>query len=129
MAYPGGSDDSRDIMNLRGTTQRGHRDDWPSGGPRGDGRGWLERRPGLAAGLAWFGVIVGCLLVVIPGVAAHRSVTRWRDTGITPDLAWGLGLLGIWAAVGVALWAAGVALAAVIVPIPGWLLSMVAIHR
>lgn len=128
MAYPGGSDDSRDIMNLHGTIP-GHRVGWPTGGSGGDGQGWLERRPVLAAGLAWLGVVVGFLLLVVPGVFARRSVRRWRDLGLTPDLAWGLGLLGVWIGVGALLWITGVVVLAVIVPIPGWLLSMVAVHR
>ena len=128
MAYPGGSDDSRDIMDLRGTIS-GHRAGWPAGGPGGDGQGWLERRPALATGLAWLGVAVGFLLLFVPGVFAFRSVRRWHDLGVTPDLAWGLGLLGVWVGIGALLWVTGVVLLAVIVPIPGWLLSMGAIYR
>lgn len=97
--------------------------------PRGDGTGWLERRPTLATGLAVFGVAVGFVLLIVPGVFAIRSILRWRRFGFTPDLAWNLGLLGLWAAIAVALWASGLLLVAVIVPLPGWLFSMSAIRR
>lgn len=52
-----------------------------------------------------------------------------QDLGVTPDLAWGLGFRGVWVGIGALLWVTGFLLFAVIVPIPGWLLSMVAIHR
>ncbi len=96
---------------------------------RGDGTCWIERRPPLAHGLAWLGILVGLVLLIIPGLFAIRSVLRWHRLGITPDLAWNLGLLGIWTAIGAAIWFAGILLVALIVPLPGWLFSMSAIRR
>lgn len=96
---------------------------------RGDGLGWLERRPRLAAGLAYLGIGVGLVLAIVPGLYAIRSLTRWRRVGVTPDLAWNLALLGLWTVPAVLLWVSGLYLLAIFIPFPGWLFSISAIRR
>jgi hypothetical protein len=64
---------------------------------------WRYRNTGAPLALAWFGVAVGFVVAVVPGLFAIRSVRRWRD-GITPTpaLAWSLAVVGPAAA---AIWA------------------------
>jgi hypothetical protein len=98
-------------------------------GPRGDGTCWIERRPALATVLAVLGIAVGLALLIVPGLFAIRSYRRWRTLGLTPEIAWNLGLLGIWAVIAVLIWSWGVYVVAILVPLPGWLFSMSAIRR
>jgi hypothetical protein len=61
-------------------------------------RTWRARRDGWALALASFGVVVGFLLLVVPGLLAFREVKRWRrGRTYRPRLAWGLGGAGLWA--------------------------------
>lgn len=48
--------------------------------------------------LALFGVAVGFVALIVPGLYALRSYRRWRDgVRLQPSTAWVVGILGAWA--------------------------------
>lgn len=63
------------------------------------------RKTGAPRALAIAGVIVGFVLLIVPGLVALRSYRRWQDgTGSEPRAAWAMLALGLGAAAGAALW-------------------------
>lgn len=72
-------------------------DDWRRPPPAAD---WRARTDGPARWLATLGVVLGFLLLIVPGVIASRQVADWRaGHRYRPRLAWTLGALALWAAV------------------------------
>jgi hypothetical protein len=50
--------------------------------------------------VALLGVVLGFMMLVVPGIVALRSYRRWRDGAILqPSAAWVIAVLGIWVAI------------------------------
>jgi hypothetical protein len=59
-------------------------------------RSWRYRTDGAPRVLAIVGVVVGFLLLIVPGLFALRSYRRWRDgERAEPALAWALAVLPV----------------------------------
>jgi hypothetical protein len=59
-------------------------------------RSWRYRADGAPRALAEFGVVVGFLLLVVPGVYATRSYRRWRrGDQVEPTLPWSLAVAAL----------------------------------
>jgi hypothetical protein len=73
------------------------------------------RTTGVPKVLALAGVVVGFLLLIIPGVVALRSYRRWEDGEIgTPRAAWTVLALGIGVAAAAVIWRHSTSVAAVV---------------
>ena len=61
---------------------------------------WRYSTEGAPRIVALLGVVLGFLMLVVPGIVALRSYRRWRDgTILQPSAAWAIGVLGIWVAI------------------------------
>lgn len=61
---------------------------------------WRYSTEGAPRVVALLGIVMGFLMLVVPGIVALRSYRRWRDgTTLQPSAAWVIGVLGIWIAI------------------------------
>jgi hypothetical protein len=61
---------------------------------------WRYATEGAPRFVARLGVLLGFLMLIVPGVIALRSYRRWRDGAILqPSAAWVVAVLGIWIAI------------------------------
>ena len=73
------------------------------------------RKTGVPRVLALAGVIVGFVLMIVPGIIAARSYRRWQDgTAAEPRASWSVLSLGLGIGAAVALWGQSPLLAAVV---------------
>lgn len=57
---------------------------------------WRYRRDGLPRAFALFGVVIGVVALILPGLVAFRSYTMWqRGAQAEPTLPWSLAVLGV----------------------------------
>ena len=65
---------------------------------------WRYSTEGAPRVVALLGIVLGFLMLVVPGIFALRSYRRWRDGIIMqPSAAWAIGVLGVWIAILVSL--------------------------
>jgi hypothetical protein len=61
---------------------------------------WRYSTEGAPRVVALLGVVLGFLMLVVPGIVALRSYRRWRDGAILqPSAAWAIAVLGMWVAI------------------------------
>jgi hypothetical protein len=61
---------------------------------------WRYATEGAPRFVARLGVVLGFLMLVVPGLIALRSYRRWRDGAILqPSAAWVVAVLGVWIAI------------------------------
>jgi hypothetical protein len=66
---------------------------------------WRYATEGAPRAVALLGVVLGFLMMIVPGIVALRSYRRWRDgTILHPSAAWTIAVLGVWIVILVALW-------------------------
>jgi hypothetical protein len=57
---------------------------------------WRYRRDGFPRAFALFGVVIGCVALILPGLVALRSYLAWqRGAQAEPTLPWSLAILGL----------------------------------
>jgi hypothetical protein len=82
------------VVALRASVERGNRA--RDGVAPPDVRSWRYRTGGFPRVLAIAGVVVGFLLLIVPGLFALRSYRRWRDgEHAEAALAWSLAVLPV----------------------------------
>jgi len=61
---------------------------------------WRYATEGAPRITAQLGIVLGFLMLIVPGIVALRSYRRWRDGAILqPSAAWVVAVLGVWAAI------------------------------
>ena len=56
---------------------------------------WRYRRAGCPRAFAVFGVLVGFVLLIVPGLVALHSYRRWLDGLAQPTFAWSMAVVGL----------------------------------
>ena len=100
--------------------EEGRGDDAPPP-PHPSDRSWRYRRDGAPKVFALAGVVVGFVLLIVPGIFALRSYRRWQDeVRPEPTFAWAIAALTVAVPIVVAAWVAlpavGILVACVAIP-------------